>query len=621
MLEEMRLSGLGVIEEAVLELAPGLTVVTGETGAGKTMVVTGLSLLLGNRADPGLVRAQAERAVVEGRVRVDPDSSLARRATDLGGELDEDSLILLRTIHRESGRSRAQLGGAGVPASRLAELAEDLVVLHGQSDQIRLLRPSRQREVLDQFAGDAVHKPLAMYRQRYERLHQVRQELAELTDRAAERAREAEMLRFGLEEIEGADPQPGEEEALSEEESRLAHADSLRSAAEQAHQAMTGDDDPGIAASDAFTLLVNARRQLDGVREHDPSLAALADRVKDTAELVQDIAAELSSYAQNVETDPARLAAVGDRRAVLAELTRKYGRSVDEVLAWSAQAATRLIDLDGSDDRITELRAERDSLVTELTELAAALSAARTEAGDRLASVTTEELTALAMPHAELAVRIGRTPAGDDGLLIDGESVEYGPHGVDEVELTLCPHPGAPPRPLHKGASGGELSRVMLALELTISSAQTTSSAKPARSSKSTKPSKVAASSKAAGSSTTADGTRDRQPTFVFDEVDAGVGGKAAGEIGRRLATLAAGAQVVVVTHLPQVAAYADRHYVVRKSSDGSVTRSGLTQLDDAGRVEELARMLAGQDESDAARAHAEELLNTAREESARRPS
>ncbi|MEQ7125713.1 DNA repair protein RecN [Actinopolymorpha sp. B11F2] len=587
MLEEIRIQGLGVIEDAELELDAGFTVVTGETGAGKTMVVSGLSLLLGGRADAGLVRPGGKRAVVEGRVRCPGGSAVAQRATDAGAELDDDTLIIMRTVSRD-GRSRAYAGGAGVPAGLLAELAEDLVALHGQSDQMRLLRPARQREILDRYAGSDVEKPLAVYRERYQRLAAVSAELDDLVKRARDRAQEADRLRFGLEEVEAADPQPGEDEALAAEESRLAHADALRGAAEEAHTALVGGDDPAAEPVDASSQIARARKVLDGAGVHDPDLAAVSTRLAEAVALVVDAGADLASYATSIDTDPARLQAVSERRAALIALTRKYGDTVDDVLDWARTAAERLAELDGSDDRIDALRQERDQLLGELADLAGRISAARMAAGERLGTAVTAELSALAMPHAVVTAEVTQTEiaevdssesdrpgSGRPGLVVEGRHVAYGPHGVDDVELRLSPHPGAPARPVQRGASGGELSRVMLAVEVVFAGV-------------------------------------GGVPTFVFDEVDAGVGGRAAVEIGRRLAMLARTSQVIVVTHLPQVAAFADRHYVVRKASDGSVTRSGLTDLDASGRVEELARMLAGLDDSASARAHAEELLATA---------
>ncbi|MGW4205767.1 DNA repair protein RecN [Streptomyces sp. NPDC004726] len=589
----MRIRSLGVIDDAVVELSPGFTAVTGETGAGKTMVVTSLGLLLGGRADPALVRSGAKSAVVEGRIRVRAGASAAVRAEEAGAEFEDGALLISRTVSAE-GRSRAHLGGRSVPVGLLAELADELVAVHGQTDQQGLLRPSRQREALDRYAGGAagpggsdgargardgdtcgafagLH---AEYASAYRRLRAVSSELDELTTRARERAQEADHLRFGLNEIAGVEPRPGEDVELAAEAERLGHAEALASAASVAHAALAGnpEDPEGV---DATTLVAGAGRALEAVRSHDPALSSLAERMGEISILLADVAGELAGYADDLDADPRRLAAVEERRAALTALTRKYGEDIQTVLAWAEEGAARLGELEGDDDRIGELAAERDVLRSELSVLARALTDARTEAAQRFASAVTEELASLAMPHARVSFAIRQTE-DPDGVEIDGRTVAYGPHGVDEVELLLAPHPGAPPRPIAKGASGGELSRVMLAVEVVFA------------------------------------GT-DPVPTYLFDEVDAGVGGKAAVEIGRRLAKLAKSAQVVVVTHLPQVAAFADRQLLVEKTSDGSVTRSGVTVLEGEDRVRELSRMLAGQEDSETARAHAEELLATAR--------
>ncbi|MGA5132464.1 DNA repair protein RecN [Streptomyces olivoreticuli] len=577
-LEEMRIRSLGVIDDAVVELSPGFTAVTGETGAGKTMVVTSLGLLLGGRADPALVRTGAKSAVVEGRITVDRRSPAAVRAEEAGAELDDGTLLISRTLSAE-GRSRAHVGGRSVPVGLLAELADDLVAVHGQTDQQGLLRPARQRQALDRYAGDAVSVPLAKYAGAYRRLRAVAAELAELTTRARERAQEADLLRFGLDEVAAVEPLPGEDTELAAEASRLGHAEALASAATVAHAALAGnpEDPEGI---DAATLVAGAQRAVEAVRSHDPALASLADRIGEIGILLSDVAGELAGYASDLDADPRRLAAVEERRADLTHLTRKYGEDIAGVLAWAEAGAARLGELEGDDDRIDELTAERDALRTELGQLAQALTDARTEAAERFAEAVTEELASLAMPHARVSFEIGQSevaePEADHGIEVGGRAVAYGPHGADEVELYLAPHPGARPRPIAKGASGGELSRVMLAVEVVF-----------------------------AGS--------DPVPTYLFDEVDAGVGGKAAVEVGRRLARLARTAQVVVVTHLPQVAAFADRHLVVEKTHEGSVTRSGVQAMEGEARVRELSRMLAGQEDSHLARAHAEELLAAAR--------
>ncbi len=569
MIEELRISSLGVIEESVLELGEGLTVITGETGAGKTMLVTALGLLLGGRADSGAVRSGARTARVEGVVRADP--RLDGLAEEHGGEVEGGLLILGRQVSAE-GRSRAFLGGASVPASALARVGELLVAVHGQSDQHRLLRPEAQRAALDAYAGEELATVLTRYEHGFTRLRAVEAELRDVLGSARERAREADVLRLGLEEIEAVDPQPGEELELAREESRLGHADTLRTAAETAREALSADQE----APDALGAVAAARRALDSVREHDPDASALADRVAEVSYLLADVAADVASYAAGVDTDPARLAAVSERRAALSSLTRKYGETAAQVLDWARDAAQRLAGLDGSDERVTELRRERAALRRSLAEEAVELSRLRTGAASRLASTVTTELHALSMPHARFEVRLDRVPGDESGLELDGQHWRFGPGGVDEVELLLAANSGSEPRALGKGASGGELSRVMLAIEVALAD---------------TRP----------------------VPTFVFDEVDAGVGGKAAVGIGQRLAALARSSQVLVVTHLPQVAAFADAHVVVRKSSDGSVTTSGLDPLDETGRVQELSRMLAGLEESDTAMAHAQELLDMAR--------
>jgi len=599
MLEEVRITGLGVIDDALLELSPGFTALTGETGAGKTMVVTGLGLLFGGRADPSRIRPGEQRAAVEGRLRTDPDGRVARQVEEAGGELDEDgTLVLTRSVSAE-GRSRAFAGGRSVPVSLLNYLADDLVAVHGQSDQQQLLKAGRQREALDKYAGAELAEVLADYQRAYNRHRKVHAELTTLISEARSRAAEAEALRAGLTEIEKVEPVAGEEAALRAEEERLANADSLHAAATAAHEALLGDPTAGMDGADAVTLLGHARQALDAVRRHDAEIDGLATRLSEAAYLVSDVAGELASYIQSIDADPARLAVIQERRAALNRLIRAYGPggiasyvnssaatpaasaaasatwssatepdepdNIAAVLDWSRRAAARVAELDTDDDKIEGLTAEEAELAAEVAELAARLSGLRRSAGDRFAEDVTTELTALAMPHARITVVF---------TVMD----EPGPYGVDEVEIRLAAHPGAPSLPLHKGASGGELSRVMLAIEVVFAGA-------------------------------------DPVPTFVFDEVDAGVGGKAAVEIGRRLARLARLAQVIVVTHLPQVAAFADNHLVVAKADDGRITSSGVLRLDHAGRVRELSRMLAGLEESEFGQAHAAELLAMAAEQ------
>src|SRR6202044_1611249 len=573
MLEEVRITGLGVIDDAVLELSAGFTALTGETGAGKTMVVTALGLLFGGRADPARVRPGAARAAVEGRLLV--SAEIAREIENAGGDLDDEgsTLVLSRSVSAE-GRSGAFAGGRSVPVSLLQVLADDLVAVHGQSDQQQLLKPGRQRDALDRFGGPDLGATLSDYRRGFSRHRAVREELESLTRAERERVAEAEMLRRGLAEIEAVAPVAGEDATLLAEEEKLANADALNAAATMAHEALLGD--PAAASvdggSDAVTLLGVAGRALEPVRAHDPVLAGLADRLGEATYLISDVAAELASYTDALDSDPARLAAGQERRAALGQLVRAYGTAgggagggpgdVAAVLDWAKQAGSRLAELEGDNDKIAALAAEESALAAQVTSLAAELTALRLAAAQRFASEVTAELTALAMPHGSLTAVVSALDAP-------------GPHGADDVEIRLAAHPGAPPLPLNKGASGGELSRVMLAIEVVFAGA-------------------------------------DPVPTFVFDEVDAGVGGKAATEVGRRLARLARSSQVIVVTHLPQVAAFADNHLVVEKSDDGLVTASGVTRLDQPSRLRELSRMLGGLEESEFGQAHAEELLSMA---------
>jgi DNA repair protein RecN (Recombination protein N) len=629
MLEEVRITGLGVINDALLELSPGFTALTGETGAGKTMVVTGLGLLFGGRGDPSRVRPGAQRASVEGRLRTDPRGKVAQQVEEAGGDLDDDgTLVLTRTVSGE-GRSRAFAGGRSVPVSLLTYLSDDLVAVHGQSDQQQLLKPGRQRESLDKYAGGVLAEVLTDYQRAYGRHRKVLDELTTLTTQARARAAEAEELRAGLTDIEKLNPAAGEAAALRAEEERLANADALHAGATTAHEALLGDPVAGNDGVDAVTLLGHARRALDAVRRHDAEIDGVATRLSDAAYLVSEVAGELASYIQGIDADPARLAAVQERRAALARIIRLYGpggvnahingtpvqlsagpspatedgaagagdgpsgqdRAEDEaaapgalfpaedfpaeepddtayVLEWARLAASRATELGNDDDTIAALTAEEAELAAQVADLAGRLSRLRAEAGERFADDVTGELTALAMPYARISVAL--TPLA-----------EPGPHGADDVEIRLASNPGAPALPLHKGASGGELSRVMLAIEVVFAGA-------------------------------------DPVPTFVFDEVDAGVGGKAAVEIGRRLAKLARLAQVIVVTHLPQVAAFADNHLVVAKSSDGSITSTSVIRLDHEARVRELSRMLAGLEDSEFGQAHAAELLAMAAEQAAR---
>lgn len=573
MIEELRIRDLGVITDATLPLGPGLSVVTGETGAGKTMVVTAVGLLLGARSDAGAVRSGAKSASAEAVVRLDAGHFALERARDAGAEIEEfdgcAELLLARRLGAD-GRSRAFLGGRSAPVGVLAEIGESLVVVHGQSDQIRLKGSAAQREALDRFAGENLAATLGGFQELYGSWKSSQAELESLRSAARDRLREAESLEAALAEIDAVDPQPGEDDALKAEAVKLANVEELRIAATTAHQAIIAED--FAETGDATSLVDAAKRTLEHVAEHDEELGAAAARLAEVGFLLNDIATELASYQAGLDSEgPERLAEIEDRRAALAKLVRKYAPSIDEVLVWAENARVRFDELQDDSTRIEALDAEVVRAEAELRKQASAISKIRAKAAKELSARVSAELKALAMADATLVITIEA-------------AAQLGPHGADEISFLLQPHSGAPARPLGKGASGGELSRVMLAIEVVLAAV-------------------------------------DPVPTFVFDEVDAGVGGRAAVEIGRRLAMLAQHVQVLVVTHLPQVAAFADQHIRVTKTSvrgsDGGTatgfTSSDVQLLGEAERVRELARMLAGQEDSEMAQAHAQELLDDAK--------
>ena len=589
MIDSLHIEDLGVIEEADLVLSPGLTALTGETGAGKTMVLTSLGLLLGQRAESTIVRAGAERALVEGVFTLDGASPAARRAAEAGAELEDDQLIVSRTVPA-SGRSRAHLGGRAVPSAVLSEVGAHLVSVHGQGDQFRLRSASAQRRALDSLGGRE-HAALC---RRYAEAYRARQAAAEALEewRAGARARRAEAarLRAWLDAVEQVDPGPGEDARLAGEAARLERAEDLRRAASAARAALAGDEEAVVSrAPDVLALVAAAERALAPVHDVDPVLSTLARRMRRLAIDSADIAAELGEYLDSLDADPERLARVQDRRAALARVLREVGdgerlEDVDALLAFCARTAERLAELDGPRDASAALTGALAEADERLDRCAAELSAARRALGERLEAAVTGELEGLQMRGARLSVAFEPL-------------AEAGPTGAEAVTLLLTAHPGAPALPLGKGVSGGELSRIVLALEVVLA--------------------------EAGEHEREAAGTRR---TLVFDEVDSGVGGRAALEVGRRLARLARSTQVVVVTHLAQVAAWAAAQLVVLKeqapAGDGAGggagpgpagrTRTRVAAVEGAEREKELARMLSGHEDSDAALRHAAELLEEA---------
>jgi DNA repair protein RecN (Recombination protein N) len=568
MLGELRIRDLGVIDDARLEVSPGLNVLTGETGAGKTMVVDALTLLLGERADPGAVRAGRTAALVEGRLDVGGDGEVTAALAAAGVADEEGEVVVARQVLAE-GRSRAQLQGRMATVAAIAEVVRPLVEVHGQHEFQRLLRPAVQRELLDRFAGDKVLALREEFGTGWRRLRAVERELAELAARARDRSREAELLRYQLEEIEAAGVRVGELDELDAEAERLTNAESLREAAVLAWQLLEGEEDAGAA-----TALGAAARTVSGPGRHDEALGELAERAAGLAAEVADLASSLRAYAEGVLADPERLDAVQSRIAQLRDLLRKYGDDEAAVLANAERAAARLAEIEGGAVRSEALEAEAAALRSRLAEVGGSLSARRAQAAAELARAVQAELRDLAMPNAELRMLVEQDE-DPSGLEVAGRRLAAGEEGLDRVEIQLSANPGLPMRPLAKAASGGELSRVMLALRVVLAGV-------------------------------------DRTPTLVFDEVDAGVGGRTAAAVGRRLAVLARHHQVLVVTHLPQIAAWADRHFVVEKRSDGAQTSTAVHTLDADGRITELSRMLSGMEGSGLARAHAEELLAAA---------
>lgn len=556
MIEQLRIRDLGVIADTTLSLGPGFTAITGETGAGKTMVVTALGLLMGERSDAGAVRVGADAARVGGLVRTE-DPTVAELVEDAGGEIEDGDLTLTRTVSAE-GRSRASVGGSAAPVGSLARLAERLFAVHGQSEQLRLRSAAAQREMLDRFGGAELLALLADYQEAHEHRRALAVTFAELRERRDERRSEAEQLRSQLEEIEAVDPQPGEELELKQRIDRLGNLEELRSATSAALRAISNDgDDP--YASDATGLIDEALREVERVAASDERLAGVAETLRSLSFQVSDAGRELASYASDLDQDgPAELAIANERLAQINALLRQYGADTAAVIAHGAAAAARLTELEGDDDRLESLEAELERAAERERELAVQLSGMRRTAAESLGELVTAELHQLALPDARFVAEVA--PA------------ELGRFGADEVRLLLQPHAGAAPRALAKGASGGELSRVMLAIEVVVAAS-------------------------------------DPVPTFVFDEVDAGVGGAAAIEIGRRLARLARTSQVIVVTHLAQVAAFANNHLQVVKDSAGGFTQSSCRSLDGEDRLAEMARLLSGLSDSESALAHAAELL------------
>lgn len=551
---------LGVIESASLDLAAGLTAVTGETGAGKTMVVSGLGLLLGARSDPSIVRRGASRAVVEASLGVDDD--VAGEIDELGGDVEEGRVICSRQV-LASHRSRSVVGGAQVTAGQLGRIVASQVTVHGQSEQLRLASPERQLDVLDRAAGSRMAAMLEAHADLWARYRAAGAELERRRSGEADRQIQIEVLSRRLAEVDDVDPHLGEDDELIAEGRRLQNASDIRDGLARADQLLNGTETESGPSAGALGLLDEARRQLDDLGSGDDESAALGERARtigyDLAELAQD----MSGYATRAATDPARLEQVNVRLASIQRLLRSRATTLERLMADSADDRRRLAELQGPEEDIDTLARRVDDLAGQLRTSAGRIHDLRRQTARRLGTRLRPELAALAMPRARLSFELAEAPMG--------------PRGADQVTIMLAANPGTDPAPLARAASGGELSRVRLALELVLASTEA-------------------------------------PQTLVFDEIDAGVGGAVGIEIGRRLARLARRHQVVVVTHLAQVAAFADSHLVVDKASDGRITRAGITRVEGQRRLSELARMMSGIADSDVGLEHAQELLDLGRE-------
>lgn len=550
MIEAIGIRNLGVIESAQLELQPGFTALTGETGAGKTMVLNALSLLLGGRADSSAVRTGQSQLFVEGTWRI-TDPELITSVEELGGEVESNTLIVNRTVTSD-GRSRAALGGAQTPAGALAELASKLVTVHGQSDQLRLRSLGAQRDALDEFGGEAVRSAKSAYSLSFQAFKDVQARLERLQSAASSDQRRVSELRELLIEIEKLAPQPGELQDIEERINRLANVESLRISAATAHDALAEAEPSGLE------LLGIAARALEN--SSDPELRELGTRLREVTANASEVSATLASFLIDLEADPAQLEQLQQRKAALVQLERRLGADVDQIIQSVPTWQAELIDLDSSDEQLERLEMQLEATLSQLSLAASQLSNARADAAERLAGRVAAELADLAMQGNSFSVNVSQLG-------------EFEASGNDRVEFLLA-NAGSEPRPLGKGASGGELSRIMLAIELVLAGDHP-------------------------------------MPTMIFDEVDAGVGGQAAVELGRRLRRLSEKTQVIVVTHLPQVAAFAHQQIQVAKEVSGEITKSSVQLLSPDQRRRELARMLSGNPDSEVALQHAQELLNS----------
>ncbi len=563
-LEEVSIRNLGAIEQSQLELGPGLNVLTGETGAGKTMILTALNLVLGGKSDSSLVRHGTERlmATAQFSLPVSQQSALE----EIGAEIEDNSIIISRTVSAD-GKSKAICGGATVPAGTLAELTSSLIEIHGQSANSQIIKPARQRELLDRFGGAAIADALASYQSQYSEYLALKERLVALKANASKRDGEIAQLQDFLTAWKKLKASRGEFLRTDDEINRLSSVEDLRIASSGAQAALDSED------GGALTGLHSAKRFVDSAKAKDSKLDEIAERIAESLYILEDAASDLASYASALEADPERLNQLQERKAELNNFLKRWAGAggPDEELVLMAEKAkgaqAAIADLEGGEERTAELELELQAIKKELIRTAQALTNARESAAKLLSKRVTEEIQALSMPHTSFHIEVLSPDFG--GSLRESDFTQL---GCDEIIMQIQGQKDGPLIALGKGASGGEMSRIMLGLEVVIAQTHPVG-------------------------------------TYIFDEVDAGVGGKAAIEVGKRLHALSQSAQVIVVTHLPQVAAWADTHFLVSKSSDGTIVASGVQRLTESERIEEIARMLAGLESSISAREHAAELL------------
>jgi DNA repair protein RecN (Recombination protein N) len=566
-LEEISIRSLGIIEQSTLELGRGLNVLTGETGAGKTMILTALSLVLGGKSDSSLVRSGSDRLVASAQFilpKVNPEISSI--ADESGADISEGSLVLTRTVNSD-GKSKAVAGGTTVPATTLVNFADHLVEIHGQAANHQIIKSARQRELLDRFAGTDLSKALSQYQTTLSIYNDLKARIKSMRESSTKRDREIADLEEFVKGWTKLKPTRGEYAEVANQIARLSSVEDLRSASDGANQALSDE------INGSLTSLGAARRFLDIAKGKDAKLDEIASSVAEGFYVLDEAARDLSSYLSALEADPAKLDSLQNRKAEIISFIKKWGSASDpdsELIALSEKAKSAratIADLAGGDDRIAELEVEMQTAKKELLSEAKSLTKIRTAAASKLSDAVSKEIHSLSMPHTQFSIAINS--ANYDGQLKESDFTIL---GCDEVIMQIQGHRDGPLIVLGKGASGGEMSRIMLALEVVLAQTHPVG-------------------------------------TYIFDEVDAGVGGKAAIEVGRRLALLAQHSQVIVVTHLPQVAAWADTHFVVKKSSDGCISQSDVEKLGTQNRIEEIARMLAGLEGSSSAREHAAELL------------